>query len=115
MSKRIVTFGEIMLRLKNLGNERLLQSPMLEASFGGGEANVAVSLANYGMDASFVTLLPDNDVTATCIRELRGLGVDTKNIVYKPGRIGIYFLESGAVQRPSKVIYDRAYSSTDGG
>ena len=111
MSKRIVTFGEIMLRLKNIGSERLMQSPMLEATFGGGEANVAVSLANYGMDASFVTILPDNDVTAACIRELRGIGVDTRDIVFKPGRIGIYFLESGAVQRPSKVIYDRAYSS----
>ena len=111
MSKRVVTFGEIMLRLKNIGSERLLQSPMLEATFGGGEANVAVSLANYGMNASFVTLLPDNDISASCIRELRGLGVDTKDIVFKPGRIGIYFLESGAVQRPSKVIYDRAYSS----
>ena len=111
MSTRVVTFGEIMLRLKNVGSERLLQSPMLEATFGGGEANVAVSLANYGMDASFVTLLPDNDITAACIRELRGFGVDTKNIVFKPGRLGIYYLESGAVQRPSKVIYDRAYSS----
>ena len=111
MSTRVVTFGEIMLRLKNIGSERLLQSPMLEATFGGGEANVAVSLANYGMNASFVTLLPDNDITAACIRELRGLGVDTQNIVFKPGRIGIYYLESGAVQRPSKVIYDRAYSS----
>ena len=111
MSTRIVTFGEIMLRLKNIGSERLMQSPMLEATFGGGEANVAVSLANYGLDASFVTLLPDNDITAACIRELRGLGVDTRSIVFKPGRIGIYFLESGAVQRPSKVIYDRAYSS----
>ncbi len=111
MSKRFVSFGEIMLRLKNIGSERLLQSPMLEATFGGGEANVAVSLANYGDDASFVTLLPDNDITAACLRELRGLGVDTRNVVYKPGRMGIYYLESGAVQRPSKVIYDRAYSS----
>ncbi len=111
MSKRFVSFGEIMLRLKNLGSERLLQSPMLEATFGGGEANVAVSLANYGEDASFVTLLPDNDITAACLRELRGLGVDTKNVVFKPGRLGVYYLESGAVQRPSKVIYDRAYSS----
>ena len=111
MSKRFVSFGEIMLRLKNIGSERLLQSPMLEATFGGGEANVAVSLANYGRDAAFVTLLPDNDITAACLKELRSFGVDTKNVVFKPGRMGVYYLESGAVQRPSKVIYDRAYSS----
>ncbi|MBR4234688.1 MAG: sugar kinase [Clostridia bacterium] len=110
MSKRVVTFGEIMLRLKNPGNERLFQSPMLEATFGGGEANVAVSLANYGIPASFVTLLPDNDVASACVRELRSFDVDTASIVYTPGRMGIYFLESGAVQRPSKVIYDRANS-----
>ena len=115
MTKRIVSFGEIMLRLKNIGSERLLQSPMLEATFGGGEANVAVSLANYGMDVSFVTLLPDNDIAAACIKELRGFGVDTRNIGFKPGRIGIYYLESGAVQRPSKVIYDRAFSSVSMG
>ncbi len=111
MGNRFVSFGEIMLRLKNLGSERLFQSPMLEATFGGGEANVAVSLANYGLDASFVTVLPDNDVTAACLRELRSFGVDTKNVVFRPGRMGVYYLESGAVQRPSKVIYDRAYSA----
>ena len=111
MSFRAVCFGEIMLRLKNPGNERLFQSPMLEATFGGGEANVAVSLANFGMDSAFVTLLPDNDITSACLRELRGFGVDTRLVVKKDGRVGIYFLESGAVQRPSKVIYDRAYSS----
>ena len=111
MSFRAVCFGEIMLRLKNPGNERLFQSPLLEATFGGGEANVAVSLANFGMDAAFVTLLPDNDIASACLKELRSFGVDTRLVAKKDGRVGIYFLESGAVQRPSKVIYDRAYSS----
>jgi len=111
MNKKIATFGEIMLRLKNPGSERLLQSSMFEATFGGGEANVAVSCANYGLDAAFITVLPQNDIADACIRELRGFGVDTRKIVRKNGRIGIYFLESGAVQRPSKVIYDREYSA----
>lgn len=111
MNKRVVTFGEIMLRLKNVGNERLLQSARFEATFGGGEANVAVSCANYGMDASYVTLLPDNEISTACIRQLRSFGVDTRDIVCKPGRFGVYYIESGAVQRPSKVIYDRQYSS----
>ncbi|MDO4371593.1 MAG: sugar kinase [Clostridia bacterium] len=110
MNQRVVTFGEIMLRLKSPAFERFFQSPVLEATFGGGEANVAVSLANYGMDASFVTVLPKNDISAACVRELRGFGVDTNNIVYADGRMGIYYLEAGAVQRPSKVIYDRAES-----
>ncbi len=108
---KVVTFGEIMLRLKSPAYERFFQSPSLEATFGGGEANVAVSLANYGMDASFVTVLPDNDIANACIRELRGFGVDTTKIVRGGSRVGIYFLETGAVQRPSKVIYDRAGSS----
>ena len=109
---KIVTLGEIMLRLKSPGLERFFQSPSLEATFGGGEANVAVSLANYGMDAKFVTALPDNAIAEACIRELRGFGVDTSDIVTtKNGRVGIYFLESGTNQRPSKVIYDRAESS----
>lgn len=108
---KVATFGEIMLRLKSPAYERLFQSPALEATFGGGEANVAVSLANYGMDARYITVLPDNAVGDACIRELRGLGVDTSCIVRKPGRMGIYFLETGAVQRPSKVIYDRAHSA----
>ena len=110
MNQRVVTFGEIMLRLKSPAFERFFQSPVLEATFGGGEANVAVSLANYGMDASFVTVLPKNDISAACVRELRGFGVDVNNIVYADGRMGIYYLEAGAVQRPSKVIYDRAES-----
>ena len=108
---KVVSFGEIMLRLKSPGHERFFQSPVLEATFGGGEANVAVSLANYGIDARFVTVLPDNAVGDACLRELRGFGVDTSSIVRKPGRMGIYFLETGAVQRPSKVIYDRAGSA----
>jgi 2-dehydro-3-deoxygluconokinase len=100
-----------MLRLKSPAYERFFQSPVLEATFGGGEANVAVSLANYGMDVSFVTVLPKNDIAEACIRELRGFGVDTGKIVRKDGRLGIYYLETGAVQRPSKVVYDRAGSA----
>ena len=108
---KVLTFGEIMLRLKAPGHERFFQSPMLEATFGGGEANVAVSLANYGMDAEFLTVLPQNDIADACIRELRYFGVDTKKIVHGDGRMGIYYLEAGANQLPSKVVYDRAYSS----
>ncbi len=108
---KVVTFGEVMLRLKAPGHERLMQSPTLEATFGGGEANVAVSLCNYGMEAAFVTVLPENDLAHACVRELRGLGVDTSRIAYGPGRMGIYFLETGSNQRASKVIYDRADSA----
>ncbi|MEG0863816.1 MAG: sugar kinase [Clostridia bacterium] len=111
MAMKVVTFGEIMLRLKSPAYERFFQSPALEATFGGGEANVCVSLANYGMDASFVTVLPANDIGQACLRELRGFGVDTSSIVRKEGRMGIYYLETGAVQRASKVIYDRAGSA----
>jgi 2-dehydro-3-deoxygluconokinase len=103
----VVTFGEIMLRLKSPGFERFLQTPAFEATFGGGEANVAVSLANFGMEAVFVTVLPKNDIALGCVRELRGFGVDVSKIAWGDGRMGIYFLENGAVQRPSKVIYDR--------
>lgn len=108
---KVVTFGEIMLRLKTPGHERLMQSPLLEATFGGGEANVAVSLANYGLDARFVTVLPDNELTAACIQELHRFNVDTSKIKYGPGRLGIYFLEAGANQLPSKVVYDRSESA----
>lgn len=108
---RVVTFGEIMLRLKSPGVERLFQSPMLEATFGGGEANVAVSLANFGMDASFVTVLPDNIIGDACIGELRRFNLDTRSIVRASGRMGLYYLETGANQRPSKVLYDRADSA----
>ena len=82
-----------------------------EATFGGGEANVSVSLANYGMDTAFVSVLPKNDIGDACVRELRSFGVDVSNIIRRDGRMGIYFLETGAVQRPSKVIYDRAGSA----
>ncbi len=108
---RIITFGEIMLRLKSPGFERLLQTPLMEATFGGGEANVAVSLANYGLNSAFVTLLPDHALTDACVRELRSFGVDTGHVQRAKGRMGIYFLEGGAVQRPSKVIYDREGSA----
>ena len=91
---KVLTFGEIMLRLKAPGHERFFQSPMLEATFGGGEANVAVSLANYGMDAEFLTVLPENDIADACIRELRYFGVGTKKIVRGDGRMGIYYLEA---------------------
>ena len=108
---RIITFGEIMLRLKSPNFERLMQTPLLEATFGGGEANVAVSLANFGLDAAFVTVLPDNDLGEACRREVRKFGVDVSNIKMNSGRMGIYFLEAGANQRPSKVVYDRANSA----
>jgi 2-dehydro-3-deoxygluconokinase len=108
---RFVTLGEIMLRLKSPGHERLLQSPTFEASFGGGEANVAVSLANFGLDARFVTALPANDIGDAGIAELRRFGVDTSQIVRCGERVGVYFLEAGSNQRPSKVVYDRAGSA----
>ena len=108
---KVVTFGEIMLRLKSPGFERFFQSPLLEASFGGGEANVAVSLANFGVEAIFVSVLPDNDIAKACLGELRRFGVETSQIQFGEGRMGIYFLEAGANQRPSKVVYDRAGSA----
>lgn len=108
---RIVTFGEVMLRLKSPGFERLLQSPMLEATFGGAEANVAVSLAHFGLSVSFVTALPSNPLGESAISEIRKFGVDTSFIKRAGDRIGVYFLESGSNQRASKVTYDRAGSS----
>ena len=108
---RVVTFGEIMIRLKAPGREKFLQSAAFEATFGGGEANVAVSLVNYGMEAAFVSVLPENDIADACICELRKFGVDTSMIVRDGERIGAYYLEAGSVQRPSKVIYDRSHSS----
>ena len=109
---KFLTFGEIMLRLKAPHQERFFQSPMLEATFGGGEANVAVSLANYGQDVSFLTLLPKNAIADECVKELRKFGVDTRRIVRTDkGRLGIYYLEGGANQLPSKVVYDREYSA----
>lgn len=108
---KFVTFGEIMLRLKTPGHDRFFQSPTFEATFGGGEANVAVALSNYGLDAGFVSALPDNDIGENAIRELRRFAVDTAQIRRSGDRVGIYFLETGANQRPSKVVYDRAGSS----
>ena len=111
MSKRIVTFGEIMLRLAPNGYYRFFQDDQLQATFGGGEANVAVSLANYGMDATFVTKLPAHAIGQGAVNALRGLGVDTRSIVRGGDRIGIYYLEKGASQRGSVCIYDRAHSA----
>jgi 2-dehydro-3-deoxygluconokinase len=104
---RIITFGEIMLRLKSPANERFFQSPQLEATFGGGEANVAVSLALFGESAVFATALPDNPLGESARRELRKYGVDLSAVKKTKGRLGIYFLETGANQRPSNVVYDR--------
>ena len=106
-----VTFGEIMLRLKSPGHERFFQSPQLEATFGGGEANVAVSLSNYGCDAAFVSALPANGIGDAAIQELHRFGVKTDDILRQGERVGIYYLETGANQRASNVIYDRAHSS----
>ena len=110
MSK-VVTFGEIMLRLATPAYLRFSQTDTFSATFGGGEANVAVSLANYGVEVDFVTRLPQNDIAASCLAELRKRNVGVSNIVYGGERLGIYFLETGAVARPSKVVYDRAHSS----
>lgn len=111
MEKKVVTFGEIMLRLATPGYLRFSQSTSLNATFGGGEANVAVSLANYGLPVDFVTRLPENDIAQSCIMDLKRYGVGVSNIVKGGSRMGIYFLETGAVSRGSKVIYDRANSS----
>lgn len=109
--KKVVTFGEIMLRLATPGYERFIQSTQLNATFGGGEANVAVSLANYGIPAQFVSRLPQNDIGDWAVSELRKYNVDTDAIVRGGERVGIYYLETGAVARASKVVYDRAHSS----
>ena len=100
-----------MLRLSTPGYLRFGQARSFDATFGGGEANVAVSLANYGIDTAFVTRLPDNDIAKACLKDLRSYGVDTSGIVFGGDRLGIYFLETGAVARPSKVVYDRAGSA----
>jgi 2-dehydro-3-deoxygluconokinase len=112
--KKVVTFGEIMLRLATPGYQRFIQSSALNATFGGGEANVAVSLANYGIPADFVTRLPKNDIAEWCISDLRKYNVVVENIVRGGDRIGIYFLETGAVARSSKVVYDRTDSAIAG-
>jgi 2-dehydro-3-deoxygluconokinase len=112
MAKTTVTFGEIMLRLAPPGFERILQTGRFVATFGGGEANVAVALAQLGLPAAFVTVLPDkNPIADAVIGELRRFGVDASRIVRGKGRMGVYYVESGANQRPSKVVYDRDYSA----
>ncbi|MDR0412333.1 MAG: sugar kinase [Dysgonamonadaceae bacterium] len=109
--KKVVTFGEVMLRLATPANQRFIQSGAFNATFGGGEANVAVSLANYGIAADFVTRLPENDLAEWCLSELRKYRVGVENVVRGGNRMGIYFLETGAVARASKVVYDRAGSA----
>ena len=109
--KKVVCFGEIMLRLAPPGYLRFEQVQAFEAVYGGGEANVAVSLANYGLDAKFVTKVPDNPIGQAAVNEMRRYGVDTTYMLKGGPRLGIYFLEKGASQRPSKVVYDRANSS----
>jgi 2-dehydro-3-deoxygluconokinase len=111
MNKKVVTFGEIMLRLAIPAHLRFHQAELLEATFGGGEANVAVSLANYGIPVTYVTKLPNNDIGDAAIKTLRKYNVDTNEILFGGDRIGIYFLETGAVSRGSKVVYDRAHSA----
>lgn len=111
MSGKIVTFGEIMLRLAPEGYYRFVQAETLGATYGGGEANVAVSLANYGKEAAFVSKVPEHEIGQCAVNSLRKYGVDTSCMVRGGDRLGIYFLEKGASQRPSKVIYDRAGSS----
>ena len=108
---KVVTMGEIMLRLSTPNNEKYIQADEFDINYGGGEANVAVSLANYGHEAEFVTKVPDNPIGACAVAALRKYGVDTTDIVRGGDRVGIYYLEKGASQRPSKVIYDRAGSS----
>jgi len=108
---RVTTFGEVMVRLTTPRRERFSQARVLEMTFGGAEANVAVSLAILGDEARYVTRLPKNDIAGTCIQELRGFGVDTRSILRGGDRIGVYYLEGGAAQRPTTVTYDRAGSS----
>jgi 2-dehydro-3-deoxygluconokinase len=108
---KVITFGEIMLRLAPEGYFRFVQAENFGAIYGGGEANVAVSLSNFGIDAAFVTKLPKHDIGQAAVNSMRKFGVDTSKIVRGGDRVGIYFLEKGASQRPSKVIYDRAHSS----
>ena len=112
---KVVTFGELMIRLQPYNYERFVQADHLEFSFGGGEANVAVSLANYGLDAAFVTKLPAHAIGQAAVNSLRRYGVDTSKIVRGGDRVGIYFNEKGASQRGSVCIYDRAHSAFDNG
>ena len=111
MEKKVVTFGEIMLRLSPPDYQRLQQARSFDVSFGGAEANVAVTLASFGIPVQFVTRLPDNELGDACLNYLRQFGIDTNNVVRGGERLGIYFLENGAVQRGSKVVYDRSGSA----
>lgn len=111
MNKKVVTFGEVMLRLATPRYERFSQAQSFYATYGGGEANVAISLANYGLTPTFVSRIPNNDIGDACTKELRKYGVDTSQLITGGERLGIYFLETGAVARASKVVYDRAFSS----
>lgn len=111
MTKKVITLGEIMLRLSTPGYQRFVQAQSFDVVYGGGEANVAVSLANYGLDSHFVTKLPNNPLGQSALNHLRRFGVQTDYICRGGERLGIYFLETGASMRPSKVIYDRANSS----
>jgi 2-dehydro-3-deoxygluconokinase len=109
--KSIATFGEIMLRLSSPGSERLFQSPVFSARFGGGEANVAVSLAHFGHPVRFISVCPANEIGEAAVSELRKWGVDTSHILRQGRRLGVYYAESGSNQRPGKVIYDREHSA----
>lgn len=109
--KRVVTFGEIMLRLTPQDGTRLLQFPCLQATFGGAEANVAVSLANFGMDAAFVSKVPENPIGRAAVAQLKGFGVDTSYVLQGGERLGVYYLEKGAGPRPSLCVYDRKNSA----
>lgn len=109
--KRVVTFGEIMLRLAPQDGTRLLQFPFLQATFGGAEANVAVSLANFGMDVAFVSKVPDNPIGDAAVAELKGFGVDTSFVLKEGERLGVYYMEKGAGPRPSLCVYDRKNSA----
>ncbi|MFX1567449.1 MAG: PfkB family carbohydrate kinase [Promethearchaeota archaeon] len=111
MTTKVVTFGEIMLRLSPPNFKRFIQAHSFDLIYGGGEANVAVSLANYGIPVDYITKLPNNEIGDACIQFLRQFGINTNNIVRGGNRLGIYFLEMGSSVRPSKVIYDRAYSA----
>jgi 2-dehydro-3-deoxygluconokinase len=111
MTAKVVTFGEIMLRLAAPEHERFLQTPQFVATFGGAEANVAVALASFGSPASFVTVLPANPIADAAVAELRGFGVDASQIIRAAGRLGVYYLEAGANQRPSRIVYDRDHSA----
>lgn len=108
---KVLSFGEILLRLAAPGYTKLFQKDSLDSTFCGGEANVAVSLSIFGLDSAFLTKLPDNDIGTAAVNSMRYFGVDTSKIVYGKGRMGLYYLEKGASQRPSKVIYDREYSA----